>query len=160
MSTGTLNLTGTLNSAVTVTNGVFNGTGIVNHNVTINGGVHAPGNSSGIMQVKNNYALNPAGTLQVEIDGTTVGTQYDQVLLTSASSTVTLAGALDIIAAPALAAGSTFTIINNTGTAAISGAFAGRAQNAEFYEDAQWWRISYTGGTGNDVALTRITPTS
>jgi hypothetical protein len=29
----------------------------------------------------------------------------------------------------------------------------------EFYEDSQWWRISYTGGTGNDVVLTRITPT-
>jgi hypothetical protein len=33
-------------------------------------------------------------------------------------------------------------------------------QNAEFFEDAQWWRISYTGGTGNDVVLTRITPSA
>jgi hypothetical protein len=39
------------------------------------------------------------------------------------------------------------------------GTFTGLPQNAEFYEDGQWWRISYTGGTGNDVVLTRITPT-
>ena len=32
-------------------------------------------------------------------------------------------------------------------------------QNGEFYEDGQWWRISYSGGTGNDVVLTRISPT-
>ncbi|MEQ1859258.1 MAG: hypothetical protein ABMA13_04930, partial [Chthoniobacteraceae bacterium] len=59
-----------------------------------------------------------------------------------------------------LSAGSTFTIIDNAGPAAVSGTFAGLPQDAEFYEDAQWWRISYVGGNGNDVMLTRITPTA
>ena len=40
----------------------------------------------------------------------------------------------------------------------MSGTFANLPQGAEFYEDNQWWRISYTAGTGNDVVLTRITP--
>lgn len=77
-----------------------------------------------------------------------------------AANTVTLAGTLDLIAAPALAAGNTFTIIDNTGSAAVAGTFTGLPQGAEFYEDSQWWRISYTGGTGNDVVLTRLTPTA
>jgi hypothetical protein len=153
---GTLILSSTLNNPLNVIAGVFKGTVTVNHNVTINGGIHAPGNSTGIMQINSNYTLNAAGTLQVEINGTTAGTQHDQLKV---AGNVTVAGALDIIAAPALAAGSTFTILDNTGAAAVSGAFTGLAQNAEFYEDSQWWRISYTGGTGNDVVLTRLTPT-
>jgi autotransporter-associated beta strand protein len=159
VSNGTLRLNGTVASAVTVTGGVLQGTGIVNHDVTINGGVHAPGNSTGIMQVKNNYTL-AGGTLQVEINGVTAGTAYDQVQVNSASSIVTLSGTLDIIAAPSLPAGSTFTIIDNKGSAAVSGTFQGLAQDAEFYEDGQWWRISYQGGTGNDVVLTRIAQTA
>ncbi len=153
---GTLNLSGTLNNPLNIAAGVFKGTGTVNHIVTINGGIHAPGNSTGIMQINSNYTLNAAGTLQVEINGATAGTQYDQL---KAAGNVTLAGALDIIATPGLAAGSNFTILDNTGIAAVSGTFAGLAQNTEFYEDSQWWRISYTGGTGNDVVLTRLTPT-
>ena len=43
---------------------------------------------------------------------------------------------------------------------AITGTFAGLPEGAEFYEDGQWWRISYTGGTGNDVVLTRIAATT
>ena len=41
-----------------------------------------------------------------------------------------------------------------------TGTFIGLPEGAEFYEDTQWWRISYTGGTGNDVVLTRLTPTA
>ena len=157
---GKLILAGSVNGAVTVTGGTFQGTGAVTGNVAINGGTHAPGNSPGIMPITGNYSLAAAGTLQIEINGTTAGTQYDQVKILGAANTVTLAGKLDIIATPGLAAGSTFTIIDNAGSAAVSGTFAGLPQSAELYEDGQWWRISYTGGTGNDVVLTRITPTA
>ena len=59
-----------------------------------------------------------------------------------------------IIAAPSLAVGGTFTILDNTDSATVSGTFANLPQGAEFFEDSQWWRITYTGGTGNDVVLT------
>ena len=156
---GQLSLTGSLSGPVTVTGGIFQGTGAVTGNVAINGGIHAPGNSPGIMPVTGSYTLAAAGTLQVEINGVTVGTQYDQVKVQGAASTVTLTGALDLIAAPALATSSTFTIIDNTSSTTVSGSFPNLPQGAEFYEDSQWWRISYLGGTGNDVVLTRITPT-
>ena len=131
--------------------GILQGPGAVVGNVTVDGGIHAPGNSAGIMTVTGNYSLPAAGTLQVEINGTTAGIQYDQVKVQGAASVVTLAGSL--------ASGSTFIVIDNAGTSPVTGTFANLAQAAEFYEDGQWWRISYTAGTGNDVALTRITPT-
>jgi hypothetical protein len=112
------------------------------------------------MPITGNYSLAAGGTLEIEINGTVVGTQYDQVKLPSTANTVTLAGTLSIVAAPGLATGTTFTILDNAGNSAVSGTFAGLPQNAEFLEDGQWWRISYTGGTGNDVVLTRITPTA
>ena len=160
ISAGKLILAGSVNGAVTVTSGTFQGTGAVAGNVAINGGTHAPGNSPGIMPITGNYSLAAGGTLQIEINGVTAGTQYDQVKLLGAANTVTLAGTLNLVAAPGLAAGGTFTIVENAGSAAASGTFAGLPQGAEFFEDGQWWRISYTAGTGNDVVLTRITPTA
>ena len=160
VAAGLLSLTGSLSGSVTVTGGIFQGTGAVTGDIAINGGIHAPGNSPGIMPVTGSYTLAAAGTLQLEINGTTVGTQYDQVKIQGASGTVTLGGTLDLIAVPGLAAGTTFTIIDNAGSTAVSGAFAGLPQNAEFFEDSQWWRISYSGGTGNDVVLTRLTPSA
>ncbi len=75
-----------------VNGGTFGGTGTVDDTLTINGGIHAPGLSPGVMTVNSNYTLNAAGTLQMEILGTTPGTQYDQLKVTGASSLVTLAG--------------------------------------------------------------------
>jgi autotransporter-associated beta strand protein len=150
----TLNGASSNTSTTTLSAGTLRGTGTFAGNIAINGGTHAPGNSTGITTTSASYTLAATATLQLEINGTTPGTQHDQV---GVGGTVTLAGTLDLVAAPALAAGSTFTIINNTSASAVSGTFTGKSQNAEFYEDGQWWRISYTGGTGNDVVLTRIT---
>lgn len=149
----TLNGASSNTSSTTVTAGTLRGDGSFAGSLAINGGIHAPGNSTGTSTTSGDYTLGAGGTLQVEINGTTPATQHDQVAV---NGTVTLAGSLDIMAAPALADGSTFTLINNTGSGAISGTFAGKPQNAEFYEDGQRWRISYTGGTGNDVVLTRL----
>lgn len=153
----TLNGASSNTSTTTVSAGTLRGSGSFAGSLAINGGTHAPGSSPGITTTTGAYTLAAASTLQIEINGTTLGTQHDQV---GVGGTVTLAGTLDLVAAPGLAAASAFTIINNTGANAVSGTFVGKPQNAEFYEDAQWWRISYTGGTGNDVVLTRITPTA
>jgi hypothetical protein len=153
----TLNGASSNPSTTTVTTGTLRGAGTFAGSLAINGGTHAPGNSPGLMTTGASYTLAAPATLQIEINGTTPGTQHDQV---SVAGTVTLAGNLDLIAAPSLATGSTFTLINNTGASPISGTFAGKPQNTEFYEDAQWWRLSYTGGTGNDVVLTRISPSA
>jgi autotransporter-associated beta strand protein len=159
INAGRLALSGSLSGPVTMNGGILQGTGAIVGNVTVGGGFHAPGNSAGIMTITGNYSLPPAGTLQVEVNGTAAGTQYDQVKVQGAASVITLAGSLDLIAAPALASGGTFVLIDNAGTSPVAGTFANLPQATEFYEDGQWWRISYTAGTGNDVVLTRITPT-
>jgi hypothetical protein len=119
--------------------------------------IHAPGSSPGVMTVNGNYALNAGGTLQVEIYGATPGTEYDQLKIIGAGSLVTLAGALDVVTTNTLPVGASFGIITNTGSATVSGTFAGRPQGSAFVAaNTNWFRISYTGGSGNDVFLTRV----
>lgn len=158
VSAGRLVLSGSNTGTITVNGGTFEGTGSVTGSVTVAGGIHAPGNSAGIMTVTGNYSLPAGGTLQAQVNGTAAGTQYDQVKVLGTSGTVTLAGTLDLVAAPGLTSGSSFTILDNAGTSPVAGTFANLPQGTEFHEDGQWWRISYTAGNGNDVALTRITP--
>jgi autotransporter-associated beta strand protein len=154
-----LNAANSYNGTTTVLAGRIELGGSLNGNVTVNGGVLALGTATGIRPVNGSLAVLAGGTFRVRVAGTTPGVGYDQLNLTNPASGVTLSGALDLIATPGLADGTTYRIIDNGGSSAVTGTFAGLPQNAEFYEDSQWWRISYTEGTGNDVVLTRITPT-
>jgi autotransporter-associated beta strand protein len=155
-----LNATNTYTGPTTIQGGRIELGGALNGDVNASGGVLALGAATGIRTVNGSLAVNASGVLRVRVNGAVAGTQHDRISLTNAASTVTLAGALELVAAAGLAAGSTFRVIDNSGSAAVNGTFAGLPQNSQFYEDGQWWSISYTGGTGNDVVLTRITPTS
>jgi uncharacterized protein (TIGR02145 family) len=48
--------------------------------------------------------------------------------------------------------GSTITLINNEGSNAVAGVFSG---TPSYFDGINYWGISYTGGTGNDVTLTK-----
>ena len=154
VSNGTLTVSSSLNGPVFVEGGVLTGTGTINSDLTVDGGIHAPGASPGILQVNGDYTLAANATLQIVVNGTVPGTQYSQVNLSGGSGTITLAGNLQILANENLPVGSTVTIINNNGTAAVSGAFAGLPQNSSFYSSGIWWGITYSGGGGDDVVLT------
>ena len=52
----------------------------------------------------------------------------------------------------------TFMIIENDGTDAVTGTFAGLVETAVFGVGSHLFRISYAGGSGNDVTLTRLPP--
>jgi hypothetical protein len=56
--------------------------------------------------------------------------------------------------------GTVFTLINNDSTDAVLGTFAGLAEGATFTTGGATLRISYRGGTGNDVTLTTIANTA
>jgi autotransporter-associated beta strand protein len=73
----------------------------------------------------------------------------------SVGGTVTLAGSLELVVAPGTSGGGAFVILNNRGSQPISGTFAGLPEGAQFNAGGLTWQITYTGGDGNDVVLTR-----
>ena len=126
VSAGTLlvNSPGSIASPVTVNSGgTLGGTGTVGNTVTVDsGGAIAPGTSPGILNT-GTLTLTLGSTLDVEIDGTTVGTQYDQVNVTGG---VNLGDAtLNVVLGFTPSAGQTFTIIANDLADAVVGTFSG-----------------------------------
>jgi fibronectin-binding autotransporter adhesin len=153
---GRVNLLATGPGGATVNaGGTLGGTGGLGGSVTVNvGGTLAPGLSPGTI---NTGDLNVAGTLAAEILGTTAGTQYDVVNVTG---TVTLSGTLSLSGAFVPALGDVFTIVVNDGADAVTGTFAGLAEGATVLFNGVTLRISYIGGTGNDVTLTAVSTTN
>ena len=157
VAAGTLLVDGSIaaSSGVTVASGaVLGGTGAVSA-VTVNtGGTLSPGNSPGILST-GDLALNVGSVYLVELDGTTAGTQYDQ---TAVTGTVDLAGAtLSIHVGYTPASGDVYTIISNDGSDAVAGTFDGLAEGVIFTSHSRQYKVSYVGGTGNDVTLTDMT---
>lgn len=116
----------------------------------------SPGNSPGIIN-SGNLTLGPGSTTNMEVNGTTVGTQYDQLNVTGTVN-ISPTAALNVSLGFTPTVGNSFTIINNDGADAVTGTFAGLPQGAVFYVLTTAFQISYTGGSGNDVVLTVVAP--
>ncbi|PPC74203.1 hypothetical protein C4K68_27015, partial [Pokkaliibacter plantistimulans] len=81
VSAGTLSVNGSLISDVTVNSGAtLQGSGSVGDLTVLSGATLAPGNSPGALTVNGDLVVN--GTLLVDIDGTTAGSEYDQLIVT------------------------------------------------------------------------------
>jgi autotransporter-associated beta strand protein len=118
---GKLVINGSVTSSVRILKGnSFGGTVVVNGNLT-NLGTLAPGNSPGTTTISGNYI--EAGTLDIEVWGTTANTQHDQVvvsgtatfqagstlMVTRTGSTFDLSRTQSVLAVSALAYSGTFT---------------------------------------------------
>jgi autotransporter-associated beta strand protein len=155
VNVGTLAVNGSLVSPVTVqSGGTLGGTGTITNTVTVqSGGTLSPGTSPGIIDT-GDLTLDSGSTLTIEMNGPTVGTQYDQVNVTG---TVDLGGAtLNVVLGFIPSGGQVFTIINNDGVDPVMGTFAGLPEGATVTKGGSRFRISYVGGTGNDVTLTLV----
>jgi hypothetical protein len=100
--------------------------------------------------------LSSATSYFVNLKGTTVGAQYDQL---NVSGTVNLNGAtLNVAVGSSFtpAAGDTFVIVNNDLADPIVGTFAGLPEGSSVAANAFQFKISYVGGDGNDVVLTAV----
>jgi ELWxxDGT repeat protein len=122
VSTGrtlTLNATRTLTVTDLVVNkGTIKGTGTLANTSFTNAGIVAPGNSPGILNITG--AFINQGTLQIELGGLTVGTQYDRLAVSGA---FTAGGTLAIskVNGFGFAAGQSFTIVT---AASVTGTFS------------------------------------
>ncbi|HEY7059851.1 MAG TPA: autotransporter-associated beta strand repeat-containing protein [Chloroflexota bacterium] len=139
-------------SAITLAGGTLGGTRTVGAITTYGtGGTIAPGHSPGVL-ASGSVALGAANSLAVELDGTAVGTEYDQL---NVAGTVSLGGAaLNVSLSFTPLVGTLFTIVANDGAAdAVTGTFAALPQGAVLAVSNQALQVSYTGGDGNDVTL-------
>lgn len=156
VSAGSLQVTGSTSSATTVASGAtLGGTGTLGGNVAIqSGGTLSPGSSPGTLTINGDLTLDSGGILAVEINGTTAGTGYDQIIVT---------GAVDVTGATLSAThgyvpgnGDSYTIISNDLTDAITGTFTGLAEGGTLTAGGNGTVLtaSYVGDTGNDFTLT------
>ncbi len=154
---GTLRVTGTQgNSSVLVTNtALLEGCGVAGL-VTAGSGSVCPGASPGRFTVAYNLTLGSNATVGVELNGTGVGTDYDQLKVNGSVNLGLAALRASLGFVPAL--GDTFVIIDNDGADSIYGTFAGLPEGAQLVSSGTplVFRITYAGGDGNDVALTHV----
>ncbi|MDH4568073.1 DUF4347 domain-containing protein [Pseudomonas sp. BN414] len=166
VNAGTLLVNGALagTSSLTVASGAtLGGNGSIFANSSTNtltvqsGGVLSPGNSAGTLTVNGNLQMNAGSILAVEINGTTAGTQYDQVVV---NGTVDVSGATLAVThgyTPGL--GDTYTLISNDLNDSVTGNFSGLAEGATLAAggNSTELTVSYVGATGNDFTLTAPT---
>lgn len=155
ISNGTLIVHGILaaggSNVLVASSGILGGTGTVDRVIFVaTGGTVSPGASPGILTVTNITFTNGA-ILSMEITGTNVGTQYDQLNVTGTvalnNATLALSGAY----VPGDA--DVFVIINNDSNDAITGTFNGLPEGSTVTINGVDKVITYVGGDGNDVAL-------
>jgi len=133
--------------------GSLAGTGTVGAVQVQSGGALSPGASAGKLNTGNIQYFS-ASIYLAELNGATAGPGYDQV---NTIGTVSLGGGtLSVSLGFTPNVRESFTIINNDGADAVVGTFSGLAEGATFTINGMLFQITYAGGTGNDVVLTRI----
>jgi hypothetical protein len=143
------------------TNTVVMATGTVQDTIDMRasgsgGGILRPGLSPGLFNT-GTLLLSPLATLQFELNGTTPGTGYDQLKVNGSVilSNATLSATLGFPSALS----NSFTIIDNDGSDAVTNTFSGLPEGATLNVSGTPFRITYKGGSGNDVVLTQLTTT-
>jgi autotransporter-associated beta strand protein len=151
---GFLSVTGSIVSPVTLDGGTLRGKGAVG----------AIGGSSGTLEpthvgppsklTSGSVTLAPGITFHVIVNGPVAGTQYSQLAV---NGSVDLGGATldaDVDFNLLTANVGELILIDNDGADAVVGTFEGLAQDSIIQSGGKAFRLSYAGGTGNDVTLT------
>jgi autotransporter-associated beta strand protein len=121
-------------------------------------GVVAPGRSPGVLSCSSFNSGAVGGTLRIELHGLIAGISgHDQLYARStfgivSLENVTLDGSLNF----ASAVNDQFRIIRKDGFQPVIGEFTGLPEGANFYIGGEQFTVTYTGGDGNDVVLTRL----
>jgi hypothetical protein len=128
--------------------GHFPGAGLV----TFNGG-YSPGDSPAVIEINGDVTFGGSSMLHVELAGTGLG-EFDRLEI---AGNATLDGTLVLSLLDDLepAFGDQFEILDVAGT--LDGEFIGLGENSVLAATTgEMFRISYSGGDGNDVVLTAV----
>ena len=175
VNSGTLEIDGSTSStmATTVINGALAGTGTIAGQINVGaGGVLSPGqnggSATGILSTGNvSFAsVLPAPSLNIQLNGSVLGTEYDQLNVTG---TVSLNGAiLNVLVGPNLDLDSVngttqFNFINNDSTDIVSGSFSNVSVGTTYTTGGESFVLSTTNvasnstdGSMNDVGLDKV----
>lgn len=145
------------NSFVVINSGTLLGTGTVG-SVSSLGDVR-PGNSPGILTSKGIFTLIQPAKLGMEVNGPTPGTGYDQLVATQ--GVILNSPTLDLKIDPAFNPQSAvqLVLIENQSKGKVQGTFAGLPEGSLVPLNGVNFVLSYRGGTGNDVTLSRFSAT-
>ena len=153
LAQGTLLVTGAFGSGVTMTGGALGGTGTVGA-IIASASRLAPGLSPGRLTT-GAVRLDPSSRVEIELNGTTAGTGYDQLDVRGAVSLDDAPLALTVGFTPP--PDSRFTIIANDAADPVAGTFTNLPEGGTIRAGGQTFAITYRGGDGNDVVLTAVT---
>jgi hypothetical protein len=139
-----------IGAAIHVTGGLINSAG---GNVNLDAGASASFAKSGIDvdAGAGTLAFGSGDDLSIAINGATLDTQYQQL---NVAGLVNLSG-VDLVLGGSYTpvASDSFIIVANDGVDPITGTFNGLAEGATVSVNGTDKKITYVGGTGNDVAL-------
>ena len=148
---GTSTIDGTLTSTtlgtLAVDGGTLDGAGTLGYNV-VDDSTLTPGDSAtktGKLIVSDTYTQESGGALDIQINGATAGTKYDQLKVTQGA---TLGGTLNITLGFTPTVGQTFTILT---ASSVAGTFA--AVNGLAINGSEHFTITYRAGS---VVLTVV----
>jgi autotransporter-associated beta strand protein len=160
---GMLVVTNGYRSPVTVSGGIFGGTGSSNAAISVAAGsTLAPGNPAanqgvGTLTTTGAVTLNAGATYAVQLNSDTRAA--DKLVTGSINLDGTLLEVADL-GGSMLSAGTSFILVDNTGANPVTGTFVGLEEGATLGAGGNLYRITYAGGTGNDIVLTVIVPTA
>ncbi|EKK02698.1 protein containing Planctomycete extracellular domain protein [Rhodopirellula baltica SH28] len=139
--------------------------GTYGEDVIVDDYTYSPGASPAINTV-GSYTQTSGGTTLLELDGTAAGAEYDQIKVDAAAAgtgtgAVSLDGALSLVFGYVPVPGDSWTLIDNDGSDAVTGAFA-TPNGTTFFGTIPGGgqvplTIDYAGGDGNDVVLSVTT---
>ncbi len=152
----------TLNAGTTLAgNGWYN---VVSHGGTVSPGIAGPG----LLLAKDQFHLDAATTVRLDLNGSTPflnpqgkynpDGQFDQLAFYGPGQFALGNALLVVHPGYAVPLGTVFVIVDNLNSQQSSplGSFSGLSEGCVFQTEGQYFQITYKGGDGNDVALTRV----
>jgi autotransporter-associated beta strand protein len=157
---GTLEVNGSVVSPVVAQAGTVAGSGTYATTLTVGtgagtGATLAPGSGGiGTLTATGAVSLLADATFAAEFSAA-AGTM-DQLVANGLTLTNTSLTLTNVAGNGTLPLGSSFVLVNNTGAAAVAGIFQGQPEGSTLTVGSTILRLSYLGGTGNDVTLTAV----